>query len=207
MSNFNYVEASLKSIAKRKLVCGVGINDSDTAISNVIDGRLSFCPFYKVWHSMIVRCYSPKNQKSNPAYKGCSVSCEWLTFSNFKSWMSNQEWQGMELDKDILIQGNKTYSAKACIFVTKSINSLLCSKPKGKNLQGVSYYKITGRFRAQCKHNGVNKCVGYYATPEDAHEAYKEFKYGIIKEVAMTQAEPLKSALLSYKINATVSSS
>ena len=42
--------------------------------------------------------------------------------------------------------------------------------------------------------------LGRYGTAKEAHDAYKEFKYKLIKEVALLQNEPLRSALLNYVI-------
>ena len=94
----------------RKLVCGVGINDADYAVVEwetigYVNGkqnqkRVWECPYYKVWGSMLKRCYSDKYQERYQTYKGCTVSEEWLTFSNFKNWMEKQDWEGKHLDKE-----------------------------------------------------------------------------------------------------------
>src|SRR5690554_592214 len=117
----------------KKLVHGVGINDADYAVEKremVVgaDGKQKqklvwVCPCYRAWRDMLKRCYSAKFQERQPAYKGCSVAKEWHTFSNFKSWMETQEFEGLELDKDLLFVGNKVYGAEKCVFVTKLVNS------------------------------------------------------------------------------------
>lgn len=91
----------------KKLVCGVGVNDASYAVNPLINGKQVMCWIYKKWKSMIHRCYDSKIQARQPAYIGCSVCEEWLTFSNFKLWMEAQDWQGKELDKDILTAGSK----------------------------------------------------------------------------------------------------
>lgn len=57
--------------------------------------------------------------------------------------MLTKDWQGNQLDKDILNPGNKEYSPDNCIFVTQDINLLLNSRAKcrGKYPQGVSRYR------------------------------------------------------------------
>ena len=76
----------------------------------------------------------------SPTYKGCSVSEEWLRFSNFKRWMEKQDWDGKQLDKDILFEGNKVYSAETCVFVTSVVNSFTSDSgaKRGEWLIGVS---------------------------------------------------------------------
>lgn len=53
--------------------------------------------------------------------------------------------------------------------------------------QGVRLIKATGRYRAECNVNGKMKHLGYYSTPEDASEIYKEFKSKHIKSIADLQ--------------------
>lgn len=107
-------------------VCGVGINDSDYVVQKKetikgIDGKRKqrlvwICPYYRAWQSMLVRAYSKSYHKRRPTYIGCSVSEEWKTFSNFKSWMEGQVWEGKQLDKDLLVEGNKVYSEETCVL-------------------------------------------------------------------------------------------
>lgn len=95
-----------------KLVCGIGINNADYTTSlreelPKVNGKRKYrilwaCPFYKLWASMLQRCYSEKRLIKDPSYVGCSVHPDWHRFMNFRSWMEKQDWEGMELDKDIL---------------------------------------------------------------------------------------------------------
>ena len=62
----------------------------------------------KAWYAMLNRCYNPLSNRA-AAYKNCSVCDEWLTFSNFKRWFDEHHVEGYELDKDILVKGNRVY--------------------------------------------------------------------------------------------------
>ena len=117
--------------------------------------------------------------------------------------MENQDWQDKHLDKDLILQGNKIYSPKTCLFVTREINLLLNDNKanRGKWPIGVIFHKQVKKFRAQIYINGKSKHIGCHDSPEEAHEAYLKAKYALIKQVAMKQTEPLRSALLRYKIN------
>ena len=187
---------------KTKLVFGVGINDADYAVRPKINGKVVPCPFYVAWTNMLSRCYNDDCHKNHPTYIGCTVDREWLSFNSFKSWMIEQEWEGNALDKDLLIQGNKVYSHKTCIFVSKLINSLLNKNLalRGEDPVGVAFHKVRGRYQASCRVYGKIKYLGLYDTPEEAHEAYKKFKYKHIAEIANQQSEPLRTALLNYVI-------
>lgn len=98
----------------------------------------------------------------------------------------------MDLDKDILNKGNKIYSPENCIFVPERINTLFTKRDKlrGEYAIGVSYYKYNRKFLVRCniynfeenKSKGIH--LGYYDTPQQAFEVYKQFKEQHIKEVA-----------------------
>ncbi|WNO60454.1 hypothetical protein [Rheinheimera sp. MMS21-TC3] len=82
---------------------------------------------YSRWIDMIKRCYDPKKQERHPTYKGCSVCDEWHNFQNFVKWFeANHPKDGKyyELDKDIIVTGNKVYSPETCVFATRSENTL-----------------------------------------------------------------------------------
>jgi len=200
---FIEIPASKKSLACRKPLHGVGINDADYLTQPIINGKRIRCLFYRAWHNMLNRCYNAKYKIKRPTYNGCTVCDEWLLFSSFKAWMIKQDWKGKALDKDILIQGNKIYSPETCVFVTQEINALLTNSKasRGNYPQGVSFDKKTGKYKANCYVNGKSNHIVYSDTPEAASEAYKAFKYKVIAKIANEQSEPLKSALLNYKIN------
>lgn len=185
----------------RFLVHGVGLNDSlDTS-------GFKDCPAYRTWHSMLGRCYSAKIQKANPAYIGCTVCEDWLRFSTFKAWMLEQDYEGKEIDKDILVQGNKVYSPTTCIFVPKRVNQLFKNQTAkvGKHKLGVTWVSSNNKFRAQCCDGSKQVFLGNFELEDDAHLAYLQFKKGILIKVAMEQSDMrLREAILrraySYRL-------
>jgi len=179
---FQEFPANKKSLARRKPLFGVGINDAEYIIYQTVDGKKVPCPFYTKWSSILERCYSVKFQGRGHSYVGCTIVKEWLTFSVFKSWMEKQDWKGKALDKDLLTQGNKVYGPETCIFVKSYINNLLISSNanRGKFPQGVSLNKANGKYQSNVHVNGKQKHIGSFGTPEDASEAYKAAKYAII---------------------------
>jgi len=186
-------------MSKRKTIYGVGINDANYPVKPRISGtnqRIS-CPFYLRWKEMIRRCYSEKEHLRNPTYKDCKVVDEWKYFSNFKSWMEVQDWEGKHLDKDILVPGNKTYGPNTCIFVEDKINLLLvkCDSKRGKYPLGVSP-AIRGNKTYYQSHMG-RKYLGFFDNIFEAHQCWQVEKSKHIKEVALLQTdEILKNALL-----------
>ena len=168
---------------RNKLIFGVGINNADYGVykTAVVDGKRKnvwTCPFYQAWTSMLRRCYS---DIMHPTYKDCSVCDEWLTFSNFKAWMEQQDWQGKQLDKDLLKEGNKRYCTEYCIFVDRKINSFVidCGASRGEYMIGVSWFKPNGKFRARCSNpfTGKKEYLGLFTTELEAHLTWRTRKH------------------------------
>lgn len=185
----------------KSLVCGIGFNDADYPVAPVINGKQVPCPFYRAWGSMLNRCYGHKYKSRNKTYSECVVCDEWLTFSNFKLWMKTQDWQGNQLDKDILISGNKVYSPETCVFVdsiTNSFTSDHSASCKGLPI-GVTFNKRMMKFQAQCSNPFTKKRghVGYFDCPQKAHQAWLSVKSVFACKIASMQMdERVASALI-----------
>lgn len=187
----------------KKLVYGVGINDADYVIQKFetigyANGkrkqkRVWRCPYYKSWICMLQRCYDSKFQQQNPTYRGCSVSEQWLTFSNFKAWMAKQDWEGKQLDKDLLFEGNKIYSADTCVFVTATTNNFTVDggSSRGEWLIGVHWDKSRAKFRAKCSNPVTKKLehLGYFTSEQEAHQAWMKRKLELAHELAEIQTD------------------
>lgn len=180
-----------------KLVHGFGINDAPykTHHRSYILGKSVTtwrCPYYKVWASMIERAYSSNFHSRHRTYSDYSVCDEWVYFSAFKAWMDGQDWEEKELDKDILIKGNRLYSPETCVFVSAGLNSFFLDSAasRGKWPVGVSVDSLTGRFKAQCKDPFTRKTIhlGRFNRATDAHEAWRKKKH----ELACKYAESEK---------------
>jgi len=190
-------------MAAKKLVYGVGINDADYVVEQkrtiIINGvkkekLVWYCPYYRTWKSILERCFSIKFQERRPTYKGCSVSEEWLTFTNFKGWMERQDFEGKQLDKDLLVEGNKVYSKDTCVFVTQVVNSFTndCRAVRGQWLIGVYWNKRDSKFQAQCRNPFTKKLenLGYFTSEQEAHKAWLKRKLELAYELAAIQTEP-----------------
>jgi hypothetical protein len=129
---------------------------------------------------MLNRCYSKRPGKHRVNYAGCSVCPEWRKFSAFREWMSAQDWQGKDLDKDILFEGNRVYSPNTCIFVSPQLNKFLThsSKKSRRFPVGVSWNSWRGKFHAYCNNPFTEKpdFLGWFTSAEEAHEAWRRRK-------------------------------
>lgn len=174
-----------------RLVFGVGINDVNYKIhikeptgEVYKDGSNKYrivwrCPYYSKWVSMLGRCYDEKYLKKNPSYKGCTVCEEWKYFSNFKSWMEKQAWEGKHLDKDLLAKGNRIYSPETCVFIDAKVNNFIASdySSRGSNFLGVSVYNDKFRVRIQNILSGKYESFGLFNNEKDAAKVWLEQKH------------------------------
>ena len=194
--------ASKRSLARRGVIKGVGINDAPYQVSyRDNDGKNNICPYYGHWYNMMVRAYCPHYHKKKPTYIGCSVDERWHKFMDFRRWMENQDWEGKYLDKDIKMMGNKIYSPDTCLFVTLEVNSLLlCGRSSDGNGYpiGVRYDKQIGKFRTELSVDGKTTYIGCYDTVEETQEAYVKAKSKRIKEVAGKYEPEVKDALIRH---------
>ena len=166
-------------------VCGVGITVDEVVTDK--DGKI--LKEYSLWTSMLNRSYSEKYQSRFPSYKGSSVSDNFKYYPYFKDWCNNQKGygiEGWELDKDILVKGNKVYSEDTCCFVPKEINQIFTGNSKTNSTlpQGVCLHKRFGKYFSTLSTDKGRKYLGYFSTPEEALIVYKRAKEDYIKYLA-----------------------
>lgn len=169
------------------------INDADYAITSGPVGKRILCLYYRTWANMKYRCTSSKFKKENPTYEGVYCCTSWLKFMNFREWMLCQNWEGMQLDKDLLVSGNKVYSPETCRFVPLKVNCLLGTKtgrgiyPWGVIRKGKDKSMINERknpyFSFVYNAEGYKQPLGSHKTEEAAHKAWQIAKAKVILDV------------------------
>ncbi len=168
-------------------------------------------PVYNAWFNMIRRCYSTEIQTISPTYIGCTVTSEWWNFQVFGDWYERvfagkENW---ELDKDLLLKGNKVYSPTMCSTLPHEINSLLIKSDKARGVCciGVHWCAERGKFVAQLSISGGRKQLGRFGTELEAFLAYKAAKESFIKQQAnkwRDQIDPRAyEALMNYQVEIT----
>lgn len=164
---------------------------------------------YRKWVNMLARCYSKKYQERQPNYIGCTVCEEWLCYANFKKWLEENTYEcdgeTLEIDKDILVKGNKVYSKETCVIVPNTINALfIWSNKKGDYPTGVT--KVGDKFKARVREtvDGKQKSIGTYETVEEAFAEYKKVKEKLIRDTAESYKgripEKLYEAMMSWEV-------
>ena len=192
-------------------VYGVGIK----GLQPTVDENGEQLDSYRCWADMLRRCYSIKYQEKKPTYKDCSVCDDWLYYPNFKNWYDTNYYEinnkTSQLDKDVLIKGNKVYSAYTCVFVPNFINTLFTKRQndRGELPIGVTYNKRDKKYVAQLSifkdGRSTQKHLGSFNTANEAFEVYKQNKEDYIKEVADNYKDKIPAelyeAMYSYRVD------
>ena len=206
------VNATLQQIKKGNLknpysrsICGVGYIGVGRFNVSVLGKHTKE---YDIWVGMMRRCYCEKTKRNLPTYEGCTACEEWHDFQVFAKWLTEHRFYslGYELDKDIIVQGNKQYSPRCCTLVPRAINSLLADNAsrRGSNYQGVYFNTKTMKFQASLSCYGKSVWLGVFNTEREAFLSYKEAKESYIKAVAMSWKGKVEdtvfTSLLQYEL-------
>lgn len=159
---------------------------------------------YKVWQSMIDRCYSGLDKYS--AYSDCTVSDEWHNFQNFAKWYTSQEYCGKpnyHLDKDILVNGNRVYSAETCLLVPAEINQMFerINPTNRGEVLGVSFNSYSRKYLAHICMGKDTKFLGSFKTKDLAHAAYIEFKKLYFRNMAIVHRDKISAEVFNILAN------
>lgn len=146
---------------------GIGINPSENKKA------------YIVWKSMLRRCYDEKHLLKYKTYIGCTVDERWHNFQVFAKWYEQNYIDGFQLDKDILIKGNKVYSPDTCCFVPVEINNMFKD-----NITNIGIYPNGKNLIVRFQRFGKTKNFGTYKYFEEAQNILNIEKEKYFKEVA-----------------------
>ena len=170
---------------------------------------------WQLWNNMKTRCYNPNYHQTRPGYADCTICDEWLDDKKrFYGWADRNFYMiegepTVELDKDILVRGNKLYSPDTCIFVPKRINDLFThvnGYTDNGLPTGVVYSKKTGKYMAVISIDRKRTPLGFFETPEEEFAKYKRHKEAEIIHVADTYKdlipEQLYRAMVTWDVQA-----
>ena len=133
---------------------------------------------YTLWVGMLQRCYSNTYKKKYPTYIDCKCSENFKSYEYFYEWCHKQVGFGVngngnpfQLDKDLLIKGNKLYSENSCVFIPADVNLVLTKRTssRGQHLIGVHWHKRDKAFIARVnKNKGKQEHLGSFKTETEA---------------------------------------
>ncbi len=161
----------------------------------------------EAWHTMFKRCYSEKVHVVSKSYIGCEVSTEWFNFQSFAQFYTEYKQEGWELDKDLLVRGNKVYGPHTCVWLPRNINGYIKtnSNRRGSCFIGVKLSYLGDHYEARCRDmDGKQKMLGKFSTEAEAFDTYKIFKESVIKQKANLWKNDLDprayDALMNYNV-------
>lgn len=183
----------------------VGVGDYDVSVNGVRTLE------YETWKGVFHRAYSEKYSKGKPTYDTCEVNPEWYCFQDFGKWINTQigwklpDWQ---IDKDLLVKGNKEYGTETCVLLPRRLNMLIVNRVGGRGDLPIGVHwdtereKYVGQFRDASGNRGGMK---RFENPDEAFIYYKTNRERVIKEVAETYKDQIDprayQALMSWEIS------
>lgn len=175
---------------------------------------------YTAWDNMKRRCTSERLKEKYPTYINVTASDEFKNFTKFHDWWFKQlgcNLPNVELDKDLLVKGNKIYSSNTCLLVPNFVNMFLIKRyaDRGECLIGVykdGVYKNGDiRYKAQISEydiatgKTIQKHIGCYRNELDAFAAYKTEKEAMAKNYAAYLKGKIDNrvieAFLNFEVN------
>lgn len=176
---------------KNGVIHGWGINDADYKTSLMYPTPWE-CPIYARWRSMFNRCKG--KPRPTRAYDNCEIDEKFKYLSDFIAWSKTEGFSPensklAHLDKDIKIRGNKLYSPDTCVFVPRTINSIIVDLGKQNEDYPAGVIKRksnwTGKpFLTGCLMNkGKMQYLGVRETPEECHALWQSAKAEIILDL------------------------
>lgn len=153
----------------------LGCSDAEATRDNYI---------YSKWANMMQRCYDEETHRLKPYYAVCTAEIEWLNFSNYREWHKENEMgdRKVDLDKDILIQGNTVYGSETCTLIPHFTNTLF-EAPKGTDTN-IVLNNENGKYDVTMSILGKKEDVGAFDTEEEAKQGYIDYKQEYIRKFA-----------------------
>ena len=167
------------------LYFGFGVNDG------VGIRRGSEPKEYRLWRDMVARCYSVKKLFRNKSYETCTISSDFVRYSDFASWCKDQvgfDMDNYHLDKDILSTCGKIYSKDTCCFIPRELNCLYKSILNWKK-GDVNHSFLKGVYVCRITRFGKTFNLGSFKTIGEADLAYSVAKMNYIKDVCVKYAD------------------
>jgi hypothetical protein len=198
------VETDLSRESKGVLNIDFKDRDGKWVLRFMMNGEFIQTRLGKLHNNMTQRCNKSGSLQNKHAlsYKGTSVSEEFKDPQKFCDWVVQQPGWGLGycLEKDVLLRGNREYSAEACVFLPAVINTaIIRSTPKKYTF--IKFSK--GKYHLNCDVGGKKILVTNIETKEAALQLYVTYKEKYLRKLAeefkSTISVAAYDALLQWK--------
>lgn len=156
-----------------KLTYNWGINDSKTAVWQVVDGKTYCKPAFLAWRNMVKRVHGGYQQYKS--YADCTIHPSWKNFSVFEEWYDKHVIPGYSLDKDLKILQTKEYGPETALFIPSDINIQFRSRSRGYKSAHYGIAKEGIYYRVSIKNKYIED-TRLFSTEEEAIR-YRAVKY------------------------------
>tara|TARA_R110000850_G_C9954842_1_gene463913 strand:- start:1198 stop:1953 length:756 start_codon:yes stop_codon:yes gene_type:complete len=156
---------------------------------------------YDTWKSMILRAYSPQYLNEHHTYRDVFVAEEWHDYQTFAEWYYKQPFkgEGYNIDKDLLLKGNKVYSTISCCFIPQEINKAIVIR---SGFRGYGYHKRDNVYETSHRGNYLGSSRDY--SLKDLQVLYLASLHKHIDKLAYTFkskiTQEVYNELLNYKL-------
>lgn len=105
-------------------IYGMGFNSGKRGTGYIARTKNGVLREYDHWRGMLRRSYDPEWKSIHQTYEKCEVDPDWLDYQNFARDYHNCKYkpENSDLDKDLLVLGNKTYRNELCVYLPEDIN-------------------------------------------------------------------------------------
>lgn len=147
---------------------------------------------HKAWSGVIERCYSTRLRHSRPCYSDVTISGDWHNFQNFAKWFYSQRGAelGWEIDKDLLVTGNKHYSPETCILLPRRLNTAIIHVGSNENVLGYSYHPVSKLYSTMVSTPAGGRNI-YFKTKDECVKYYYKSKSEQLSSLANEWREEL----------------
>lgn len=167
---------------------GVGYN-SKTVYGTT--GKYRVCHGH--WNTMLVRAYCPEYEKEHPTYADVRVCDSWHDYQNFAEWYFKQEYRkkSFQLDKDLLVIGNKVYSEATCCFLPQDVNKAICIREFCK---GYSYHHRDDAYEAFYRQDYLGRSTNY--SIQELQNLYVNARNNYVRGLSVMHSSVLPISML-----------
>lgn len=118
---------SKKGLLEPKKIYGFGFNSAKRGKGFLAKTKQGILREYDHWRRMLQRSYDEKWKALHPTYEDCEVEISWWDYQDFAKDFHECQYrpEHSDLDKDLLVIGNKVYSKELCVYLPEEINKTI----------------------------------------------------------------------------------
>lgn len=149
-------------------------------------------------------------QRKNKTYEGCTN--KFLSFQDFAEWCNCQFGYGIpgwHIDKDLLADGDISYSPEKCVFLPSRVNQMITAFSKdGKGVLPKGVFFSGSKFSAKVSNGyGGAQYLGSFESQEEAARVALDARASLLRQemIAMNHENPKVMSAINAVISKMLS--